>query len=211
MPLPMVHLAVAREYAHDAPMLLECPEFYLGSIAPDAIHMRENTGRMDKDITHLRRERDLWKANIITFLKQHKGRPDYSFFLGYGIHSLTDMIWHETILKEFQAAYDKDPAPVQDKKWAYYNDTDKLDFELYRTCEWRPKVWELLKKAKPCDVDGLLSADEIEAWKNRTLHWFDSGESQHKNPIRYISIEDLFRFIHEAGVKIRSFLEAERI
>jgi hypothetical protein len=62
-------------------------------------------------------------------------------------------------------------------RWAYYNDTDKLDFELYIIF--------------------------------RTLHWFDDGVSQHKNPIRYISVEDLLEIIQNASKTIKSLLETE--
>jgi hypothetical protein len=41
----------------------------------------------------------------------------------------------------------------------------------------------------------ILSAQEIRAWNERTLHWFDSGESQHKNPIKYIKQVDIDNFI----------------
>ena len=56
MPLPMIHLAVAREYAKASANfagLINCPEYYLGSISPDAVHMRPGTGKSDKGITHL--------------------------------------------------------------------------------------------------------------------------------------------------------------
>lgn len=52
MPLPMVHLAIAVQ-AHKLISSEPTPAFLLGSIAPDAIHMRPNTTRNDKQKTHL--------------------------------------------------------------------------------------------------------------------------------------------------------------
>lgn len=211
MPLPMIHLAVAREYAIENIILLDCPEYYLGSISPDAIHMRVNIQKNDKEITHLFAEGDLWRANVIEFIRKNKFKTNYDFILGYGIHILTDIIWSETLYKKFELEYKKDPAPVQDIRWAYYNDTDKLDFKLYEELEWRQKVWELLKRAKAIGIEGILNSDEIDAWKNRTLHWFDKGESQHKNPIKYINLEDVIEFIQKASETIKTILKAENL
>jgi hypothetical protein len=52
MPLPMVHLAIAVR-AHELMGSEPTPAFLLGSIAPDAIHMRPNATRDDKRKTHL--------------------------------------------------------------------------------------------------------------------------------------------------------------
>lgn len=70
MPLPMIHLAVAREYAKASANfagLINCPEYYLGSISPDAVHMRPGTGKSDKGITHLlsRAELELFGGRVI--------------------------------------------------------------------------------------------------------------------------------------------------
>lgn len=209
MPLPMVHLCTAREYAHDISTLMNCPEFYLGSISPDAIHMRKDAGKESKGITHLHADGDQWKHNVLRFLKQNKTKSNYSFLLGYGIHIFTDIFWNETLYVKFQLKYEKDSTPIQDIRWAYYNDTDKLDFELYKKFEWRQKMWKLLEKAKLFDVDGILSADEINAWNKRTLHWYDSGDSQHKNPIKYISIGDIIEFTQTTGNEIKNILYSE--
>ena len=97
-------------------------------------------------------------------------------------------------------------ADIQDQTWAYYNDTDKLDFELYEKYEYRLELWDYLLKSKAVGIDGLVSADEVGAWSNRTLHWFDSGESQHKNPIKYIFYDDLLNFMNETATKIYDYL-----
>lgn len=209
MPLPMVHLGTAREYARSCPLLLNCPEFYLGSISPDAIHMRQNSTSEDKSISHFHAEGDIWKENVLNFIKQNRTKPNYNFLLGYGIHILTDIIWYETIYAKFKSDYYKDSSPIQDARMAYYNDTDQLDFELYKICKWRKNIWDLLEEATPYDVDDILTANEINAWKIRTLHWFDSGASKHKNPIKYISIKDLTQFIKDAGNRIKGILESE--
>lgn len=120
---------------------------------------------------------------------------------------MTDIIWHDTFYTGFKQKYEQDPAPIQDETWAYYNDTDQLDFLLYHEMAWRPRVWELLKTAKAVDVNGILSSEEVDAWRNHTMRWLDKGESHHKNPIRYISKADVMEFIQLAGETIRRDLD----
>ncbi|NMA35192.1 MAG: zinc dependent phospholipase C family protein [Clostridiaceae bacterium] len=207
MPLPMVHLCAAREYAGDKAALLNCPEFYLGCISPDAVHMRKNAGKQDKHVTHLHAENsDQWKRNVIEFIRQNRSKVNYAFRLGYGIHILTDILWNETLYEKFRTEYEKDIDPVQDVIWAYYNDTDQLDFELYKTFGWRGDVWMLLEKTEAPDIEGILGADEIDAWNKRTLHWYDSSESQHKFPVKYLSAEDIIGFAKTAGKQIADIL-----
>jgi hypothetical protein len=209
MPLPMVHLGTARVYAKGFPTLSNCPEFYLGCISPDAIHMRENVDKKDKRITHLHEEGNEWKSNVISFLKQNRYKQNYNFLLGYGIHILTDIIWWETVYIKFKQEYVKDQNPVQDLKLAYYNDTDQLDFELYKNSEWRESIWNLLKKSESFSVEGLLEISEITAWKSHTLKYFDTEVSMHKNPIRYFTIEELEVFMKDAAGRIKDILEEE--
>ena len=50
MPLPMVHLSTAVKIS--TIQGLKSPEFYLGSISPDAVHMRTGFVRDDKTRSH---------------------------------------------------------------------------------------------------------------------------------------------------------------
>jgi len=209
MPLPMVHFCTARGCVHDISKLIDCPLFYLGSISPDAIHMRTGADKLSKSITHLHADGSQWINNVLSFLKQNKTKFNYSFLLGYGIHIFTDIIWRDTLYENFKLKYERDCSPIQDITWAYYNDTDQLDFELYKKIQWLQNIWNLLEAAEPISIDGILSADEISAWNKHTLHWYGSGESQHKNPVKYISIEDVMEFIQTAGREIRNILNSE--
>ncbi len=209
MPLPMVHLGTAREYASNHSSILNCPEYYLGSISPDAIHMRKNIRKEDKQNTHLCVSGDFNINKVIKFLKEKEKKDNYKFILGYGMHILTDIIWSNTLYKKFELKYKKEFDSLHDIKDAYYNDTDQLDFELYKTFNWRPIVWDLLKKAKGYDVDGILSSDEITAWNERTLNWYNCGKSNHNDPIKYLTVEDLIQFTRSTAKKIKEILVTE--
>ena len=209
MPLPMVHLSVAKNLLDTGFDIKNKPLFYLGSISPDAIHMRKNTDRLAKTITHLsegRKWADLSEREcfdfVIDFFNINKKKIDTDFLWGYAIHVLTDMHWSKTLRNKFVERYKKDTAPIQNEKWAYYKDTDILDQLIFNECSWKDEVWRMLQSIEYFDFFDLLSAEEIKAWNERTLHWFDSGESQHKNPIRYIQQSDILNFIADCSKSV---------
>ena len=206
MPLPMVHLSVAKKIVESGFEIKDLPLFYLGSISPDAIHMRENADRYAKKLTHLGNpssvsmnftdeSEDEYVNLKLDFVKTNKNKVNIDFLWGYVIHILTDMYWSKMVHNKFIEDYKKDTVPIQDERWAYYNDTDRLDQVIFNECEWKNDVWQGLKNVAYFDFLDLLSAQEIKAWNERTLHWFDSGESQHKNPIKYITQADIENFI----------------
>lgn len=206
MPLPMVHLGVAKQLSEKM-NIEDLPNFYLGSIAPDGIFTREGFTREQKWKNHLIPEgRPRTVTDILDFLKEHRNSLDKSFILGYTIHILTDQLYNESVYKVYLERYDSDPSPVQDKKWAYYNDTDIVDFELFAKEEWRAEVWEYLEESRGLTVEGYITAGEAEAWRDRTLHWYDNGKSEHKNPVRYITYEDETEFTNLAASEIFTLL-----
>ena len=198
----MVHLSVAKKIIDAGFNINKLSQFYLGAIAPDAIHMRKNNDRFDKNDTHLiPRGKKLADVDndehfnfMMDFISNNKNRADFDLLWGYGIHILTDMYW-KCVYLNFVENYKKDTAPIQDERLAYYNDTDILDQMLFNECSWKNDVWQHLQSAAYSDFLNLLSAQEIKLWNERTLHWFDSGESQHKNPIKYIAKSDIEDFI----------------
>ena len=215
MPLPMVHLSVAKKIVESGFEIKDLSLFYLGSISPDAIHMRENADRYAKKLSHLgnpssvsmdfsEESEDGYVKIMLDFVNKNKEKINTDFLWGYIIHILTDMYWGKNVHKKFIEDYQKDTTPIQDERWAYYNDTDILDQVLFNECKWKNDVWQSLQNVVYFEFLDLLSAQELKEWNERTLHWFDSGESQHKNPIRYIAKTDIENFISFYSETIRN-------
>ena len=202
MPLPMVHLDIARRLVNAGYKVEKLPQFYLGVISPDAIHMRKDSDRQHKNDTHFIPAGKRWvevdEKEYILFMKdfvqKNLGSLDDDFLRGYALHIITDMLWTQQVYQRFVGKYKEDPAPIQAQQMAYYNDADILDQEIYNESDWRPAVWEQLVKSESNDFLDLLSREEINLWKERTLHWFDEGVSKHKNPVKYIFLEDILAF-----------------
>ena len=210
----MVHLGVAKNIIESGFAVEDLASFYLGVISPDAIHMRQNADKSAKNKTHLIPSRKKWSdvdewdyyKFLLNFIESNKDNSNLSFLWGYSIHILTDMLWTKNLYYSFVTKYKEDTAPIQDERWAYYNDTDILDQVLFNESPWRENIWEYLQQAKAFDFMELLSANEINSWKERTLHWYDNGESQHKNPIRYITKSDVINFISSCSESVLGYI-----
>ena len=209
MPLPMVHLSTAVKIS--TIQGLKSPEFYLGSISPDAVHMRTGFVRDDKTRSHCNARvlASIDKLDSLCVMIEKSAGKEREFLLGYLVHILTDLFWEDTILKTYGERYEADPAPIQDRRMGYYNDTDQLDFAFYEIESWRPEVWRMLKHAEEFAVEEAVSKEEVAAWKYRTLNWYNSGKSQHTNPIKYISYEDLDSFTSYAAEKCDEYLRGK--
>jgi len=209
MPLPMVHLAVVMAMAEHDPSLAE-PQRLLGSLAPDAIHMRPGWTREDKVRVHLRRYDDTLNPAVGMLLQQDSAAPQAQRDLaeGYAIHLLTDWLWLNDVVAELRSALG--PVPLDALRAVYYADLDPLDAWLHRTKAWRAGVWQALETAQALDLPDLVTAEEIDGWRHRTLAWFDQRAGESTEDGRYVTRKRVETFVARAGREIPALLERLR-
>ena len=97
--------------------------------------------------------------------------------------------------------------PYAELRALYYNECDKLDLDLYDERPWRAAVWEKLRVAPARDVGlagepPLLTASEIDAWRVRTLGWFDAHRDKAHYEPQYITRELVWPFIPRTAAQI---------
>jgi hypothetical protein len=223
MPLPMVHLAVAMRM-HALAGREPSPAFLLGSIAPDAIHMREGTSRGDKERTHLedgcggRPVRPYIRADAVpdeaAGTEDPYGMETVRLFLsirddigadlraGYGTHVITDRYWARDWVTPYRALQGDAGLTVEELRAVYYREMDQIDFDLYHTVPWREAVWAQLAAVKRRAIPGLLEADEIGRWRDRTLRWFDDPAHLPGITPQHVTIADARRFIDQSAARI---------
>jgi hypothetical protein len=220
----MVHLSVAHSLVQDHGYS-DSPAFYLGSIAPDAIHMRPGTEQKDKHVVHFVDQTGLQRERLHALLAQGQQAEPRAFVAdefvadefvaddfvaGYAAHVLTDVAWRAEIILPFRRPR-VEHMPYSELRTLYYNECDKLDFDLYDEQPWRPAVWEMLSVAEARDIglEGdppLLSADEIDAWRNRILGWFDAHRVKASYQPQYITRELVWPFIPQTAAQIAAQL-----
>jgi hypothetical protein len=195
----MVHLGIAFRLAIPLDRF-PSSAFLLGSIAPDAIHMRVGADSAAKQIVHLNEPPDTTENDAIReLLHQHSQMetPLLHFAAGYAAHLLADRLWSRTIVQPMQARC----ATLMDApalRELYYLETDQLDFNLYHQMSWRPQAWDLLKRAVAPDFPPMLIAQEIDLWRQKTLRWFNELKQEPKIVPQYITDSDVASYTHEA-------------
>lgn len=215
MPGQLLHLAVAEKVIC-AVRPLDYSQYYLGGIAPDAIHAFEDAPRSKRIVSHLMSD-DVpmhISDNIETrkaVIKLYNETDIYtalgSFTQGYCIHILTDIFWLKTVYTDFLAKDGIRDLPTSDADAIYYNEMERLSYELCRNADWLPEVWTHIENARAPDNFFNLTAAEIERWRDRTLHWYDEYDKQFTKPARYISLESIEMFIQLAEKEIKSITD----
>ncbi len=123
--------------------------------------------------------------------------PLVQFTAGYVAHILTDRLWLRTVIPSLQAQLPSDIDPDA-ARTLYYEETDQIDFNLYHHSPWRPMVWAQLAAAIAPQYDPLLSAPEIDLWRQRTLRWFDTLKQEPGITPTYITDAVVEGFIRQA-------------
>ncbi|HTX90636.1 MAG TPA: zinc dependent phospholipase C family protein [Anaerolineales bacterium] len=210
MPLPMVHLAIAVRLADSFPAAGE-PDFLLGSLAPDAIHMRAGARPADKDACHLRGVEGLPDLDRIRSLLAEGDRrsgPLADFTAGYAAHLIADRLWMVLVYSEFKRKLERlDPEAMRK---LYYLETDQVDFDIYRRADWRPRVWEGLARVSAPEFSPLLGAGEIAAWRDHTLHWFDETMQEPGIVPQYLTDALTEDFVGQAAGSVSEFFSTLR-
>ncbi len=120
----MIHLRIADkllDYLFD----IEREEFIMGNIAPDSGEPNEDETAYipSKELSHYKRRGEDGRSRIcpekfaeIYLTKEKRStytRRQYSFYLGYYIHLLTDVMWHKEVLESTAILYSEE---AKDKK-----------------------------------------------------------------------------------------------
>ena len=207
MPAPMIHLTVAHELAITE-KLNDFPQFYLGVLAPDSFHSRKENYFENRKTSHLTADdKFACQDNIIKFMEQHKYNSQKWFYIGYGVHLLTDIYWEEMIYNPFLLAYSKNKdTSYSNPHDAYTADLPMLDLWMYRNCEYKDDLWKYIFQGHSFDVEGLVTAAEIDIERDYTLAWYDEKKDRIINDFKYITLNQVTDFIQKSTKDIDSKL-----
>ncbi|SED08649.1 zinc dependent phospholipase C family protein [Paenibacillus sp. GP183] len=209
MPLPMVHMSITADIFKQRGTEID-PKFLLGSISPDAIHMRENTNRADKIRTHFDFNEDYTVEDFFNkmrpFVDLFPADPQWIMFArGYISHVLTDLIWSHTVYSDFQRKIANEQ--IENVRTLYYMETDQIDFNLFRLEPWRPQAWESLENCPSISVDDILTEEEVEKWKHRTLDWYTDTSKEPCIEPKYITEDSVRSFIKDTSRRLTRLFE----
>lgn len=188
MALLMVHLLAAKQWVQEHSEY-DCPEFYMGVIAPDAVYMRDGSDKSRKDEIHLHNWNELNADEVIAYWREH----NTPFDIGYGIHVLTDAQWAPRFRKHFpQILYPDGLVRTE----IYYNDTFSTDYVLYHECGGE-ELFALTEQAELPEVHPLLERAHFDGWRHMMADQYRNHETPDK-PVQFIDRKYVEEFIVEA-------------
>ncbi|MDP5275664.1 hypothetical protein [Chengkuizengella axinellae] len=187
MPWPMTHFSVAFQYLEHPD-----PAFLLGSIAPDAVLVRDNDIK-GKVKSHLGKNPNI--EDYFNFIRINKGDEiidqQYSqFLLGYIAHIFVDLKWAELKLK-----ISNHDVSLKDRLWQEEN---QMDFHLYRTVEWKNQLVKDIKNSPLLQLDGLYEINELEKWRHKIFEWLENPNHEPKIQNEYITMDRVDSFVKQS-------------
>ena len=167
MALLMVHLLAARQWVRARGAELDVPDFYLGAISPDAIHVRDHDDKSHKNEIHLNNWMVPHPDDVIAYWREHHT----PFDIGYGVHVLTDGQW----VQRYKARFPQLILPTGrvDPK-IYYHDTFITDFQLYDHREG-DALFRLVERGNAPANHPLLTQYEISEWQKMMIAAYHEG------------------------------------
>ena len=190
MALTMVHLLVAEKWALSHPEFHDCPEFYLGAISPDAIHVRYKSDKSRKNEFHLNNWVTPHPEDVIAYWKDHKT----PFDVGYGVHVLTDGQWVPRCRQRLTDMYFPDGSLDTS---IYYNDAFVTDFALSDHISWTKDVFGMIENAVPVSGHPYLTYEEFDIWRGDILNTY-RGECPMNGPVRFVTEDYVLNFAEDS-------------
>ncbi len=206
MAQPMMHLLIADKiYTEKSGLIRSYGEFLLGSIAPDAVHMRENYTREIKEISHYRFNNKSPVSYFDTFFDEYAGSENRDFVLGYLVHLLSDMIWYHSVRIPFKKRFLQIPSHDMSMNEAYYADCKQIE-EVMFGVENVSRIINGLKESKAYTLEGLIDAESVSAWKTKLI--LDYHNKRDVPPhTKYISEDHVRDYITNCAKECSKYLD----
>ena len=215
----MVHLRIADILLNEIPNL-SAQEFIVGNIAPDSGVPNEDWSQFTPSttISHFRTHRHK-KADPLAFTEkyfnQHQRvqytKEEFSFFLGYLVHLMTDVSWSNNILypakKRFADEWNADSSACI---WRMKEDWYDLDFMYLRDHPTFPAFRVYLDAAG--FENRFMEEFSVDAFENRRQYitgFYLAGKDNIDRHYPYLTKDEMDLFVKQTAENIRKTLSEE--
>ena len=205
MAQPMMHLLIADKiYTKKFISIHSYGDFLLGSIAPDAVHVKENYTREIKKISHYKFNNKSHMSYFDTFIYEYHTFENKDFVVGYLVHLLSDMIWYHSIRVPFKEEFLKAPSQNMSMNEAYYADCEQIE-QLMFLEKNAFHIIEAIKRSKAYSLEGLIDAKDVKAWKEKLI--FDyNNKNNDLHHTKYISEQHIRDYIENCAEECTEYL-----
>lgn len=211
----ITHMVIAREIEKrlSEGTMKDRGLFFLGNLAPDAIHARADYERMHKKHTHFRdgimdKEFELesnmllFHDRLAAFIYENREREDglLDLYRGYAVHILTDELFVLTIRKEFCAVMEKLGISQNDSKFFEYivADMNRNDLLLVQNYEDIDIIRSEMEQVQIHSINGYLTEKEMSISRDWLVRRHFVEQNEIVEPV-YISYERILDFIQMAA------------
>lgn len=205
MAQPMMHLLIADKiYIEKASSIHSYGDFLLGSIAPDAVHVKENYTREIKDISHYKFDSKSHISYFDTFFDEYYTSENKDFVVGYLVHLLSDMIWYHSVRVPFKKEFQKAPLQNMSMNEAYYADCEQIE-QLMFFEKNASRIIQTINRGKAYSLEGLIDAEDVKAWKEKFI--FDYNNRKNISiQTKYISEQHIRDYITDCAKECTEYL-----
>jgi hypothetical protein len=205
LPWPMVHFAISENLSTCDPS----PDLLLGSIAPDAIHMRGQISREEKGATHLVHNNKLpVKELIMEKCKEYlqkRSEPEWKdFVLGYFSHIYTDLRWTDTIYAYFENDYKGEKSEIRK---IYNHEVSQVEFNLLGCMNSAEKLFTLLLKAEGFTINPFVTQLEIKQYRDSKVRWLQDHNNEPQITPIYFKTDVIQNFISQTSKELKELLK----
>ena len=179
MPSVCVHLMTAC-ILKDRLNIINESDFYLGSIAPDAVNLNGFAEERVRYAAHLRsRDYNVWKQNIENYYNSISDRRS-DFLKGFFLHLYTDIAWDEIIqpgLFDHLVASGYSDSELNGQKW---KELSRFDLQLRSDVRFK-QIMKKLPQAQ-CRAVSSISKAQLDNFRTLTVNANESdkqGEAPH--------------------------------
>lgn len=215
MPYAMTHLLIAESICNLFDRYIkDLPQFYLGNIAPDAVHNRADYISDYKKASHLCvgdekwgmiTNNDAWINNVIAFLNKHRCSNIRDYIAGYCCHILSDIYQNIALYMPFKKKYSAEIETGIGNKMI--QETNMVDIELALTHEKRGVFQVNIRQSRGIDLANIIYSDEIEKQKDNFLTiWYAKKERPDLSANEIVTVDIIMNLIKNATTFIEPFL-----
>ncbi len=214
----ITHMVVANEIRKRLPegTIKNMGLFYLGNLAPDAIHAREGYIRAYKKHTHFRDDipdKDFGKEECLTlfherlaaFIKENRNREDdlLDLYRGYVAHVITDEVFILTLRDEFRNIMEQKGIAQFDPLFFEYivKDMTRNDMLLVMNYEDIEDIRIQMEQVPIYPIKGYLTEQEMKTSRDWLVYQHFYHEQELIEPA-FISYRRMTEFIQVAAEEI---------
>lgn len=195
MPKSTMHLWVAKKVA-DQLKFDAGASFLLGNISPNAINIKPNRTKDDKQISHLRKPTFNDGYKNAKKILQDKNSSD--FLRGCALHIMLDDIWtkgpYYKTMKSLENTITKKEAQI-----GYLKDMDYIEAWLFRQNSSRT-IWSAVMNAPLERYFDILTPGEIDDFRKARLK--SLNDKRNIPPSKYITLDVVYSFIDDVVVTL---------